>query len=593
MFNPTESNLANELTAVELITGETGLPAVGPLDIGMRRSVNSLPAPPSSVEAAADVFTTGADSFLDAGTAYREYATASAVFGTKGSRNQALDLGEDSLLGGGLSRSASLVSGRSQNIRSVRKQGLSQEALENAVGTFTADSSGKVSVDFRFERGGRTGELAIFSLEEMGGLNQKEFVKEASRRALKGGNQGQIVIKDKTEAAQFSGSLLGERNFNRGKTAKTQTVRFSPRESFAVMLVPGGTVADARAGNQTPFFSIAEFNPKGQTQIAKASNNTFAMEEFRSDRGKADFNDVIFRLKGAPSNAKPLGQLVNSRNDWRKTPLAKRFLKEPGFSPDPDPKPPAPGPIGPEDPPKPNTPKSNPPKTGSGGNDQVIRDISTAVAKFNGNSTQAQIIASGANSITIGSQTIYIGTEQVSSNNQNPILRSFDPKNPKNNWKRRDIETSGTDGRGYGLLWTVKSLYGVFSVDGTQNDGTDFRKAASGAQLNWLKSYGFGGGARIGIIGQIDPSTGKLLKAAHLSAITSSGRTNTLNISDATVNGKGNLVIKAKSFFSPRQPDGSAKEQKPGNNADSPFDYTVELTSDLSRVVKTTAPGWS
>ncbi|MEL7226267.1 MAG: hypothetical protein AAGL17_15860, partial [Cyanobacteria bacterium J06576_12] len=266
---------------------------------------------------------------------------------------------------------------------------------------------------------------------------------------------------------------------------------------------------------------------------------------------------------------------------------------EPGFSPDPDPKQPAPGPIGPVDPPKPNPPKSNPPKTGSGGNSQVIRDISTAVAKFNGNSTQAQIIASGANSITIGSQTIYIGTEQVSSNNQNPILRSFDPKNPKNNWKRRDIETSGTDGRGYGLLWTGKSLYGVFSVDGTQNDGTDFRKAASGAQQNWLKSYGFGGGARIGVIGQIDPSTGKLLKAAHLSAITSSGRTNTLNISDATVNGKGNLVIKAKSFFSPRQPDGSAKEQKPGNNADSPFDYTVELTSDLSRVVKTTAPGWS
>ena len=224
--------------------------------------------------------------------------------------------------------------------------------------------------------------------------------------------------------------------------------------------------------------------------------------------------------------------------------------------------------------------------------DPFISAISTDVAKFNGSSTEAEIIASGAQKIAIGTQTIYIGTEQITSNNQNPIIRSFDPLNPSNNWTRRDLETSGTDGRGLGLFWTGSALYGVFSVDGTQTDGQDFRRATDEAKQDWLKSFGTGQG-KIAVIGQLDPNTGELIAAAHLSAVKSDGTTNSLFVTGASINESGNIVVEAQSYFSPRQPDGSAMTKNPGNNEGSPFGYTIEITSDLSEVVSTSAPGWT
>ena len=226
-------------------------------------------------------------------------------------------------------------------------------------------------------------------------------------------------------------------------------------------------------------------------------------------------------------------------------------------------------------------------------NSGFISDVSGAVHKFTPKTSEASIIASGADKIKIGTQTIYIGTEQVTSINQNPIVRSIDPVNPSNNWLRTDIETTGTDGRGLGIAWTGSALYGVFSVDGTQGSSSqDFRRASGGAQQNWLKSFGPGGGKKIAVIGQLDPATGKLLKAAHLSSVLSSGQTNSLSVNGITTNSAGNLVISASSYTSPRRPDGKALTRNSGT-AGSPFNYTLEITPDLSRVVRTSAPGWS
>ncbi len=625
MFDFLENDISSGLNASDLApkNGAIALSS-NPLSAAINASPgrhSQIPVTPSIVNASADLSTDSADSFIDSRLGGSlSISTERIATSTSSAKSQPGEVAEDALLFGGLSnRSADQVSidqvstgparKRGQN---ARNRGLSQQALDQSAGTFT--TSGKVSVDFLFDGGRQAGELAVFSLEGMGGLSRRDFIEEATSRALSDGSQGQIVIRDKTEAAQFNGSLVNgaanSRNFNKGKIAKTTTVEFSEggkssskTTRFAVMLVPSGTVAGVRAGNKSPLFSIADLNPRGITQIAKAGNNVFAMEASRVDKSRADFNDIVFRMKGATDNVKPLQQLVDGSKDWRGTPTAQLFLN--GSDPSPSPSPvgpskpnnPSPDPVGPSKPnnsssdlvglSKPNNPNPSPISS------KIVRDISTDVSKFNGNSSEAQIIASGANKITIGTQTIYIGTEQVSSINQNPIMRSFDPKNSQNNWTRRDIETSGTDGRGNGLLWTGKALYGVFSVDGTQNDGADFRKAASGAQQNWLKSYGTGGGARIGVLTQLDPLTGKLLKAAHLSAITSSGKTNSLNISDVTVNQAGNLVVKAQSFFSPRQPDGSAKKQNPGSNAGSPFSYTLEITADLQKVLKTSSPGWS
>ncbi|MEL6472145.1 MAG: hypothetical protein AAFQ74_20655, partial [Cyanobacteria bacterium J06623_4] len=101
-----------------------------------------------------------------------------------------------------------------QELVSVELASLDQAALDDAVGTFVADDSGKVEVDFLFDGGFYAGELGIFSLEGMGGLNQRKFAKEAAKRALSGTDQGHIVISDKADGAQFSGLLEG-RDFNK------------------------------------------------------------------------------------------------------------------------------------------------------------------------------------------------------------------------------------------------------------------------------------------------------------------------------------------------------------------------------------------
>ncbi len=562
--------------------------------------------------------------------------------------NESADSGEDSLLRGGLLARLEANSPASD---------LDSEASDPMLGSFVAGDNGQVNVDFLFDGGGFEGELAVFSLEGMNDLSPEAFAQEAIRRAASNTAEGQVVIDDKAEGAQFSG-FLGERDANQGQSAGTKTLALAANSRFAFLAVPNSSIDQALAGAQQPFFSIAALNPGGQTQIAQAAEGVFAMEDLPIGKGDSDFNDFIFGVSGAESNITDLQRVINPEKDWRTSEIAQSFLRNPTFSKADSPAPEIPSVDGPIDSPVEDSPAQQPidtpvemPTADSAQPEQTpaqnptnspaenpaenpteepaaeptaedppsekpipekpaeapvevpseiltsssaaISNISTNVAKFNGNSTEADIIASGANKVVLGTQTIYIGTEQVTSINQNPILRSFDPVNPNNNWTRRDLETSGTDGRGLGLLWSGSALYGVFSVDGTQNDGQDFRRAAGNAEQNWLKSYGPGGGGKIAVLAQLDPQTGALLEAAHLSAITSNGKTNSLFVTDASANSAGNLVVQAKSFFSPRQPNGSAKIRNPGTTGDSPFDYTIEITADLSEVVSTSAPGWT
>ncbi len=108
---------------------------------------------------------------------------------------------------------------------------------------------------------------------------------------------------------------------------------------------------------------------------------------------------------------------------------------------------------------------------------------------FTCNDSEASIKAKKGSVVNNGSTNIYIGYQQVSYNNKNPILIRFD--NGVKKWCRTDYETTGDDGSGYGLLWDQGSnLFGVFSSTGSQNNGVDFRRFAIG---RWLTSYGSGG----------------------------------------------------------------------------------------------------
>ncbi len=470
----------------------------------------------------------------------------------------------------------------SQQVDSLLSGGLlDQASLNNAEGTFTVGDSGLVAVDFLFDGGDYTGELAVFTLAGMANLSTADFAREAARRAISGTSDGQIVIADRVEGAQFSAEL-GERDRNQGSAATTKTFTLAAGTRFAFMLVPNSTIAAVATdaflldSENAPLFSIAAYNPGGTAQLAQAAEGIFAMEDLQVGKGDADFNDIVFQVKGASSAVASLLQLAGPSKNWLANPAAEAFLNVSKGSENPSPV--GPNPINPVEPPAEST---------------AIVDISGEVNKFTRDTSEEDIIAAGADSITFGSQTVYIGTEQVSANNQDPIIRSFDSANPDNNWTRQDLETTGTDGRGLGLIWTGTALYGVFSVDGTQGEvAEDFRRATGEVKQDWLRSYGSGEG-KVAVIGQLDPATGALLKAAYLSAVKQNGESNSLSITGATVNGVGNLVISAKSFFSPRRPNGSALTKDPNNTQGSPFDYIVEITPDLTEVISTAADGWS
>lgn len=218
--------------------------------------------------------------------------------------------------------------------------------------------------------------------------------------------------------------------------------------------------------------------------------------------------------------------------------------------------------------------------------------VQTNSIKFSPNDSEATIAATGAARIQLGSQTIYIGTQQASSINQNPLIASFDATNPANNWVRTDYEVTGADGRGYGLFWSGSQLYGVFSVDGTQGTpDQDFRRVSAGATQPWLRSYGSGGGAKVAVLARLNPATGEMSDAVYLSAILSTGKSNSFAITNLSTNAAGNVVVQAQSYYAPRRPDGTAMTQV--TTASSPFAYTLEITPDLKTVVRTAADGWS
>lgn len=471
----------------------------------------------------------------------------------------------------------------------VGEQTLQIEQADLGPGTFTVEAGGQIAVEFLVDSGAYKGQLAVFSLDGMEGLalGSPEFIQEAARRALSN-SEGYVVIDDIDEGASLTGEL-GERDRNSGEAPGVKGIAVPAGTHLAVMLVPDGTVAEVfdnpRAeGRQRPLFSLAAANPGGQVHIAEIRPGVFAMEDVRADANSDfDFNDVIFRLQGAIAQIEPINNVAGSQQIWINTPLGQQLflLPDDALIPPDSPTSDTPIFIGSDNPVFPPIDEAN-----------LQVSIPDGVAKFDADDSEAAIAASGAARITFGTQTVYIGTNQVSSINQNPIVASFDSANPANNWIRTDYEVTGADGRGIGIAWDGNSLYAVFTVDGTQGSPSeDFRRAANDAEQAWLRSYGAGGGAKVSVLGRIDPTTGELLDAAYLSAILSNGNSNTLTVEDLATNSSGNLVVSAQSFFSPRRPDGSALTQTtPGS---SPFAYTVEISADLKRVISTAAPGWS
>jgi hypothetical protein len=209
-----------------------------------------------------------------------------------------------------------------------------------------------------------------------------------------------------------------------------------------------------------------------------------------------------------------------------------------------------------------------------------VASVGKAVS-FTCTDSQATIKAKGGPSVTFGTTSIYIGYQQVSSLNKNPRLVRFD--NGQRTWCRTDYEVTNDDSTGYGLIWDGGSvLYGVFSTTGTQGLASqDFRRFST---TGWLTSYGQGGGAKVAVLARINPSTGTIANATFLSALLTSGASNSVTVTGLSWTGSS-LVVKGNSGFAPRR----TNKTRMSCSGSSPFVHTIEFAANLGSALKSTA----
>lgn len=165
------------------------------------------------------------------------------------------------------------------------------------------------------------------------------FLLEASRRALTNSTLGHVVIHDSTEGAKFSGSMPGEYNWGSGPYTGLKTFTMTPGDTFAVMVIPNGTIQISYANQwlwdlfpeHRPLFSIPSTNPSFSSyQLAltdvTGTGNTFAIEDVPAAQADGDYNDIIFSFIGASGNAPAIGTAINPAREWRTTPLGQQII---------------------------------------------------------------------------------------------------------------------------------------------------------------------------------------------------------------------------------------------------------------------------
>ena len=208
---------------------------------------------------------------------------------------------------------------------------------------------------------------------------------------------------------------------------------------------------------------------------------------------------------------------------------------------------------------------------------------------FSCSDSEAAVAASGAPHVAAGSGAVYVGAQQVGDDNQDPRVVRFE--GGEQVWCRDDLETSGDDGRAYGVLWSGERLYVAVSAVGTQGEPSGDLRRYTGS--GWLTSYtdaspGGGGGAKASALVQLDPSTGEVVAGTWLTAVTEAGTTNSLVITSLAI-ADGNVLIDTDSWYSPRGTD----RQPLSCSGSSPFPTRYAFTPDLTAVVDVRSRGCS
>ncbi len=210
-------------------------------------------------------------------------------------------------------------------------------------GLFTVGAEGQVGVDFLLDGGDYKGQLAFFSLDGLDGQEFESFdafVAEAVDRASSNSERGHLVIDDKVEGAKFASAE------NSGDYRGVKLFAMKAGDTFGVMLVPNSTLSAAADGSSMdakvrPLFSLSSLNPDDEFHFAQIADvtgdgSTFVLEDMSTEtETDRDYNDVVFRVRGATGDAATLDGLIDPGNDWRDTDIGEALLAyvDPYFTP--------------------------------------------------------------------------------------------------------------------------------------------------------------------------------------------------------------------------------------------------------------------
>lgn len=206
-------------------------------------------------------------------------------------------------------------------------------------GIFTVGETGEVNINFLFDGGAYRGELALFSLEDMGQYKpgSEAFIEEATRRALTNSELGHIVISDRVEGARFSGALPHEGDFNAGKYSGVKAFDLRPGDRFGFMLVPNGWTSEVFekpdiGGSKHPMFSMATSNLDSPFSIQQfidvtGDRTTFAWEDLKLPNSDRDYNDIIFQVNGATGGAIHIDELIDPAKEWRNSRVGQELIQ--------------------------------------------------------------------------------------------------------------------------------------------------------------------------------------------------------------------------------------------------------------------------
>ena len=217
--------------------------------------------------------------------------------------------------------------------------------------------------------------------------------------------------------------------------------------------------------------------------------------------------------------------------------------------------------------------------------------FAAAAVGFDCNESSAALLAKKVTHVTVGGSTVFVGMQQISANDQDPVVARFDPSGAKV-FCEHSKKGGGIDGRAYGVTWDGKdSLYVVYTIVG---GGTLFDAAAKGG---WLSSYGDGGGSsKVTVVGALDAATGVVKRATFVpSRLVKNGqtKTNTLTPADAVhVLADGSLELLGNAAYCTLNPDRSSMCD-PAKSDDYPKAYRARFTADLSTMTCASATGVS